>query len=413
MTATAPVRVLLVSGIPPGSANVGEIALREMTAGYVEGGVVCLALTPPGYRHVSGSTTVHPIVLHPRPEEGRGGRPGGVLGRIAAVLDRRWRFEREVSAAVDHAVELGRHHGVGKVWMVLDCPATLAMGSAVAKRLGQPLLSLVWDMPDYLLRHAQLDRLTRARLGARFADSMRRSERVAVVSEPMARVLEARYAARTIVVRTPVSPEDPVGDARRGDEYTIAFAGSLHATSAWRSLLAALALRRWRVRDRPVRVRVLSTFLRMESTEPVQIEYLGFQPEAIRDEVLRSADLLYLPMPFEERLADLSSYSFPAKLSSYIAAGRPVFVHAPRQSALALFAQQHPIGVLCVDLDPERIAAALDAFAVDAAGEERSRAALARLAVGEFSARECHRRFEEFVSGNAPAPTGAATAAPR
>ena len=399
----APVRILLVSGIPPGAANVGEIALSELTSGHPRGAVVCMALVARGYHHVaSASTTVDPIVLRARPKERKERSLPGRLGGVSAFVDGWWRFEREVTAAVEDAVVLGRRHGVQKIWMVLDCATTLAMGTAVAERLRKPLLSLVWDAPDYLLRQARLDRLTRRRLQARFAECMRRSERVAVVSVPMARMLEARYDARTLVIRTPAPDDIPVipVDLPSPAEYTIVFAGSLHAGSAWRALLSALARLGWTLAGRPVRLRVLGTALRVDSIGPVRIEYLGFQPAAVRDEALCRADLLYLPMPFEEHLADLSRYSFPAKLSSYMWSRRPIFVHAPSYAAAACFVESQPIGALCVSLDPERVAADLEAFANDRTRQGQAESTMARLVAGEFSRRQCRLRFSEFVGGS-------------
>jgi len=409
-------RILLVSGLPPGRANVGEIALCEMTAGQPSGVVACVALIEDHYHHVpADSTTVAPIVLRRRPKERRERRLPGSLGAFTAFLDGWWRFEREVTAAVEDAAVLGRHHGVQKVWMVLDCATTLAMGNAVAQRLRKPLVSLVWDAPEYVLRQARLDRFTRRRLQARFAECMRRSERVAVVSEPMARMLEARYDARTLVVRTPAPDDIPVIPVVLPSpaEYTIVFAGSLHAGTAWRALLSALARLGWRLAGRPVRVRVLGTALRVDSIGPVVIEYLGFQTAAGRDEALCRADLLYLPMPFEEDLADLSRYSFPAKLSSYMWARRPIFVHAPSYAAAACFVESQPIGALCVSLDPERVAADLEAFANDRMRQGQAELTMARLVAGEFSRRQCRLRFSEFVGGSggeaAPSPTALAS----
>src|SRR5450432_2082715 len=100
--ADGPVRILLVSGTPPGAANVGEMALSELTSGHPRGAVACLALIERGYHHVaSASTTVDPIVLRARPQERKDRRLPGPLGVFAAVLDGGWRFEREVGAAVE------------------------------------------------------------------------------------------------------------------------------------------------------------------------------------------------------------------------------------------------------------------------------------------------------------------------
>jgi len=60
-------------------------------------------------------------------------------------------------------------------------------------------------------------------------------------------------------------------------------------------------------------------------------------------EAMKTADLLYLPLAFAERASRIALYSLPTKLPEYLATGRPVFFHAPGQSALYQVAERYDL----------------------------------------------------------------------
>jgi hypothetical protein len=58
---------------------------------------------------------------------------------------------------------------------------------------------------------------------------------------------------------------------------------------------------------------------------------------------MKAADLLYLPLAFCERSARISRYSLPTKLPEYLAVGKSVFFHAPRESAVFRIAERYDL----------------------------------------------------------------------
>jgi len=73
---------------------------------------------------------------------------------------------------------------------------------------------------------------------------------------------------------------------------------------------------------------------------------------------MNAADLLYLPLAFGKRSSRISLYSLPTKLPEYLASGRRVFFHAPRESAVYQVAERYDLTPRLATIDPE----ALDAF---------------------------------------------------
>src|SRR6185295_19027108 len=75
-------------------------------------------------------------------------------------------------------------------------------------------------------------------------------------------------------------------------------------------------------------------------------------------EAMRAADLLYLPLAFGKKSSRISLYSLPTKLPEYLATGKSVFFHAPKESAVFRVAERYDLTPRLATIDP----AALDTF---------------------------------------------------
>jgi hypothetical protein len=75
-------------------------------------------------------------------------------------------------------------------------------------------------------------------------------------------------------------------------------------------------------------------------------------------DAMKAADLLYLPLAFGERSSRISFYSLPTKLPEYLATGKSVFFHAPKESAVFRVAERYDLTPRLATIDPT----ALDAF---------------------------------------------------
>ena len=73
---------------------------------------------------------------------------------------------------------------------------------------------------------------------------------------------------------------------------------------------------------------------------------------------MKAANLLYLPLAFCKRSSRISLYSLPTKLPEYLASGKSVFFHAPKESALFHVAERYDLNPRLATINPE----ALDAF---------------------------------------------------
>ena len=75
-------------------------------------------------------------------------------------------------------------------------------------------------------------------------------------------------------------------------------------------------------------------------------------------DAMKAADLLYLPLAFGKKSSRISLYSLPTKLPEYLATGKSVFFHAPKESAVFRVAERYDLTPRLATIDPS----ALDAF---------------------------------------------------
>ncbi len=285
----------------------------------------------------------------------------------------------------------------------MDNATTMAMGSEVARRLELPLLCLVWDPPDYLLRKTGMDRFTRGKLSKLFTAAMRQAERVAVVSAQMQEDYAVHTVSEPLILRHGLDRQDrqqPAIGPLRDNDLRLGFAGSLYSQSAWKSLIEALNGIDWRLDGRRVLIRILGSDFDFKCEAPANIEYLGFRSISETARILARCDLNYLPYPFESGLSDVAQYSFPTKLSTYLAAGRPVFIHAPGYSSLARFFRDRRIGACCRSLDP---LALIESFRQLLVPQTYSAAAqrVTQVLEAEFSQEVFLQTFYQFVGARA------------
>jgi glycosyltransferase involved in cell wall biosynthesis len=62
---------------------------------------------------------------------------------------------------------------------------------------------------------------------------------------------------------------------------------------------------------------------------PPGIEYLGYFPKEKKQLILSRADLLVLPINFDELSQIYINYSFQTKLPEYMASGTPILMYGP------------------------------------------------------------------------------------
>ena len=262
---TAP-RVLLVSPVAPVPDGVGGVFLRDLCLMYPADQLAFAILPGIGTGPWPDRLQAAPrTMLEVVPERGfnRWGRR--VQRASRAVFDQyvdRVHFPR----LIDRVASFADRVQPDVLWIPLAGPTMINVAAAIAERVGVPLLTTVWDPPDYFLPHYwEIHGAALTRVMERFALAIQRSGRCAVASPEMKEAYEARYGTPCVPMIHGLPESEwlpPSGIRPPNAPFVIGYAGSMYARSEWAALLAALDTVRWRVGGRDVVIRVLAAILR-------------------------------------------------------------------------------------------------------------------------------------------------------
>jgi len=72
--------------------------------------------------------------------------------------------------------------------------------------------------------------------------------------------------------------------------------------------------------------------------------------------VQRGADILFLPLAFNSPYPEIIKTSAPGKIGEYLAAKKPILVHAPSDSFISWYFRKYNCGLVVDEADPEKLA---------------------------------------------------------
>jgi len=150
-------------------------------------------------------------------------------------------------------------------------------------------------------------------------------------------------------------------------------------------------------RDRSIEFNVMGEIAEQHRSSLSSLRAVRLLSRRSHSECLRAmkaADLLYLPLAFCKQSSRISLYSLPTKLPEYLASGKSVFFHAPKDSAVFRVAERYDLTPRLASINPE----ALDGFVESwMEGKQNGREALSRARsalLEEFDIDRLSRRFQ-------------------
>jgi glycosyltransferase involved in cell wall biosynthesis len=359
-------KLLLLTDIPPASNYTAGIVLAQLASRLVPGSLVCFCVK---------DKDLHPVIPDDlswlkieyvtKPRENWAFLPRQ-LGEISSVVGQAWTEIQTNSALRSKIVRFAQYHAVDAVWCVLQGQTMIRLAFSVAQELGLPLLTQVWDPPTWWLRARRVDQFSSNRTLSQFAAALKSSKCCATASWAMATDYHNRYGCQTIPFLPSLESTWAIPPATRlcdASEFTIGLAGQIYATDEWNALLKALEMIDWTLAGKPVRIRLLGRFVNLTANSATNIEFLGWRSQSESLNILSQTDLLYCPYWFTEEFHEESRLSFPSKLTTYLAAGRPVFMHGPAYASPTVCLTENKAAVCCTSIDPQKIASSLQEIA--------------------------------------------------
>jgi len=232
---------------------------------------------------------------------------------------------------------------------------------------------------------------------------LKRAAGVIVPNEYLGEDLRRRHGVATTVVRNPC--DVPAFERHRellDDDLrrpaTVVFTGAVYHAhyGAFRDLLAAIGL----LGSDVARLHLYTASdpaLLAEHGLSGPIAFHQHVPAASVPRIQQQADVLFLPLAFDSPYPDVVRTSAPAKMAEYLAAGRPILVHAPADSFVSDYFRRHGCGVVVDDSDPAALAQALERMLADADLRERVCAAAWQRACSDFHPDQARAALAQLV----------------
>lgn len=367
-------KLLMLSGTPPGRHNPGELMIADLWSLYPREKLCGFFTRNPEWfqSHLENI----PVELRDYPMRAvevtyRRELPMGQgrLMRGAKQLASNQRFKREVRGAIEEAVAFGQKQGVDAVWALLNFPSVCVMAAEVAERLGKPLLPYVMDDRFHLAQYFNLDPFVRRSVIEGAARAIRMAKRCAVAGDSMGERYEREFSVPCTNLWHGVEASlwQPVGEqVHDASMLRIGFAGSVSAPRAFACLLDMLGERGWEIAGRQVSLRLMGGRFDLKMRHPGRVECRGFCSIEQTVKQLHECDVLYLPQPYGAEHENFRQLSFPVKYMTYLAAGRPVVLHAQEDASLVRFGEGRELFEHCRELEGEALARAFERVVMDA-----------------------------------------------
>ncbi len=224
----------------------------------------------------------------------------------------------------------------------------IRLALAAAERWRVPLVAHMMDDWPSAPLGGGLGSLVQARLRGDLRRLFERAQAPLAISDEMATAYADRYHRPFQAFQNPVDLEARLPLARRswtrGDEFRLIYVGSILPNAQLESLAdMGRAVQSMADGGDRVRLDIHSAWAAGHAAALSAGGAVGLHDaldEAHVFPALAAADLLVLPVNFDEASQKFIRYSIPAKVPLYLASGTPVLVYGPRAAAVVSYAER-------------------------------------------------------------------------
>ena len=265
----------------------------------------------------------------------------------------------QVPVVVWKGIELVRSRKVDNILVAVTPNRGFEIVAFIVHKItGKPLFIYLFD----IYAEAQTSPLhkVKARL---FEERLLRSAAcVFVMSEHLQNHLESEHGMKAVVIPHPIdiSPDHQVSKPQasyssesNNRKYLIVYTGMIYDAhlGSFRNLVNVLNS----MSDLDIKLAIYTP------RPPEKLIQLGiggkrvtfdFVPHTNIASVQRDADILFLPLAFNSPYPEVIKTASPGKLPEYLAADKPILVHAPSYAYISQYAREHGFGLVVDTLDP-------------------------------------------------------------
>jgi glycosyltransferase involved in cell wall biosynthesis len=353
-----PVRLLYICDFPPSNLGGGPILMSRLLSEYPPDSVAVLTSTR--FARVSpqeGRLSCEEITVGLSEGYGRFG-----LGRVRAALN--WLRIPFIALVARRTI---RQRQIAAILTVLH--GQFCFAAALAARLcGVPYVVVVHD--DYTSGMRVIGRsLTRA--------VMRNAAHIYSVSPGMQDTIRSQFGVESELHWPATERPHFESSPPPSDELSIVFAGSV--TGAVEDSLRVLADLITSGKLTECEIQKAKLHLYTVVKEEQKRAWGWDHPDVVvhpwvgQDElpqILRKADILFLPFSFASAERHTVETAFPSKTADYLASGTPILVFGPKYSSLVAYARREGFAEMVTEADPHLLARAIRRIALDSGHRE-------------------------------------------
>ena len=344
-------------------------------------------------------STAQTSVLAP-PQPSLLARLAGTCQSVLHGWDQRINLPRRVTQRARAIEEIARREGctaiVASTADLIDLPASFLAARAV----GIAYYSYMFD--DYSSQWVNPEERRFAQAACR--QVIQEADGVIVPNEFLARVYRQTYGIEAVIVRNSVAEIPPLPPPRvAGQPFRIVFTGTIYEAHFDAFIRLTQMLTRFAAGEIEFHIYTAS--------DPAYLAKHGIGAPAILHasvssmealSIQRSADALFLPLAFASPYPEIINTSAPGKMGEYLASGRPVLVHAPRESFLSWYCRQHACAAVVDGPSVDWLhAATLELIQSPTLGDTLVRNARRR-AIEDFHVDNVQRNFQRIFEGIIP-----------
>lgn len=238
-----------------------------------------------------------------------------------------------------------------KIIIFLQGQTTVRIADLLMQKTNIPIYTHTWDSLDWWLRARRIDKLSSHWILKQYDRVIKNSKSSSVASWGMSDLYQKKYNKTCPVIIDGLDKNLSISPAKMhensSDTFTIAMAGQLYARAEWDILVDALNNVNWKLKGKQISLIVMGGSFYHETSTPTRITFLGWHDRENLVKTLSKSDLLYLPYWFSDNFLLESKTSFPSKLVSYFASGKPVLCHAPEYASPTKYIRANDAGFVC------------------------------------------------------------------
>ena len=362
-------KILLLTDIPPCENVTGGIFLNQLCANIPDENLAIFTVLNPALHPQMGERYTNiPQRFATKPFEGWGHRKPRVFKSL--VMETRYSFYDlpKISSSV---VAFGKTWGAEALWAILEGQTMIRLTLMVSRKLKLPLYPQVMDPPEWWFRDWKVNPVHTKLFLHKYRRVLKKATKIGAASWEMAKSYTKQFGIKAIPIVSPLdkskalSPLENQQQDKDNTELLIGMAGQLYANMEWDALINALDTSGWNISGRAVKIKLLGHHNQEMYSHHPYVEVLGWRSQQEAISILSTLDVLYLPYWFDPLFSQEARFCFPSKLTSYLAAGVPVFVHSPLYASPAKFVMENKAGLVCDSLKAEQIITGLEAMVND------------------------------------------------